>query len=343
MSPKSKEEICRRLESICHERLHTIVTSPEELHSVDETALRDRLTEELSIIKKRRLTEVFLLLYNCIVPVANRYPVTVRGRAGASFVIWLFGLCHYNPMRFGTGPEIFFAEHDNEAPLYFDFNIPEKAKRDVVEMITDYLNVNLPNEMQSFMNDRRAVRISLKTTCRSENNVSCNEVTTHLGEALKIDITHPDWKNMKKGSVISLHVHTDMDRLSKLAEQSGIVPRNPEKDIRTFSLFTSEKAEGLGLYGTQYIRDNILAYQQPEKLEDLIKILALTQGLGERMMSQIQMIQAGTIGFDDVVATVEDLSGDRSGIVYAFSSVHIAEYASIALALAWYRVRSDVS
>lgn len=50
MSPKSKEEICRRLESICHERLHTIVTSPEELHSVDETAWRDRLTEEHRIL-----------------------------------------------------------------------------------------------------------------------------------------------------------------------------------------------------------------------------------------------------------------------------------------------------
>ena len=97
------------------------------------------------------------------------------------------------------------------------------------------------------------------------------------------------------------------------------------------------------IYGTKYIRDNVLAYEQPEKLEDLIKILALTQGLGERIISQIQKIQAGTIGFDDVVATVEDLSGDRNGIVYSFSAVHIAEYAWIALALAWYRVRSGVS
>ena len=46
---------------------------------------------------------------------------------------------------------------------------------------------------------------------------------------------------------------------------------------------------------------------------------------------------------DDVVVTVEDLNGDRNGIVYAFSAVHIAEYAWIALALAWYRVRSGVS
>lgn len=347
MSPKSKEEICRRLESICHERLHTIVTSPEELHSIDETALRDRLKEELSIIRKRELSEVFLLLYDCIIPVANRYPVTVRGRAGASFIIWLFGLCHYNPMRFGTGPEIFFGEHDDEDdpkdPLYFSFNIPEKAKRDLVERIADHLDVILPKEMKKSMEDRRTLQIDLRTSCRSGNNVSCDEETTHLGEVLKIDIMQPGWKNVKKGSVISLHVHTDMDGLSKLAELSGIVPQNPEKDIRTFSLFTPEKAEGLGLYGTKYIRDNVLAYQQPEKLEDLIKILALTQGLGERIISQIQKIQAGTIGFDDVVATVEDLSGDRNGIVYSFSAVHIAEYTWIALALAWYRVRSGIS
>ena len=347
MGPKDKEATSRRLESICQERLHAIVTSSEEPCSVDGTALRDRLTEELSIIKKRRLTEGFLLLYDCIVPVANRYPVTVRGRAGASFVIWLFGLCHYNPMRFGTEPEIFFGDYDNEddpeVPLYFDFNIPEKVKRDAVERIADHLEVILPKEMQKSMDDRRVLQINLRTACRSGNNVSCDEETTHLGEALKIDITHPDWKNMKKGSVISLYIHTDMDGLSKLAELSGIVPQNPEKDIRTFSLFTPEKAEGLGLYGTKYIRDNVLAYEQPEKLEDLIKVLALTQGLGDRMMSQIHMIQAGTIGFDDVVATVEDLNGDRNGIVYAFSAVHIAEYAWIALALAWYRVRSGVS
>ena len=72
MGPKDKEATSRRLESICQERLHAIVTSSEEPCSVDGTALRDRLTEELSIIKKRRLTEVFLLLYDCIVPVANR-------------------------------------------------------------------------------------------------------------------------------------------------------------------------------------------------------------------------------------------------------------------------------
>lgn len=338
----------KRLETVCHERLCTIKRTAQDSRDIDDQAWRGRLKEELSIIRKRELSEVYLLLYDCVVPVAEKYPVTVRGRAAASFIIWLFGLCHYNPMRFGSGPEVLFGKDDDEddfeGSLYFEFNISEKAREDAVERIMTYLNVlPPPKELQGSMDDRRTIWISLRTSCCSGNNISWSDSFTDLGEGIMIDITHPDWKDQRKTSVISFYIHTDMEKITKFEEFKGVVPQNPEKDLRLFSLFSKEKARGLGLCGTEYVRNMILAYQQPKKLEDLIKILALTQGLGDRMMSQIHMIQTGAIGFDDVVATVEDLSGDRKGIVYAFSAVHIAEYAWIALALAWYRVRSDVS
>lgn len=348
MSIKNIETKSRRLESICLERLHAKVKASRELYVIDELIWRDRLVEELSIIRNRKLSEVYLLLYDCVVPVAEKYPVTVRGRAAASFVIWLFGLCHYNPMRFGSGPEVFFGkdkdEDSYEEPLYFDFNISEKAKKDAVERIMAYLNVlPPPKELQGPMDDRRPTWISLRTSCRNGNNVSWGEGFTHLGEGIMINITHSDWKYLKKESIISFYIHTDIERITKLAEFNGSVPQNPEKDLRIFSLFTQDKARGLGLYGTDYVRNEILAYQQPEKLEDMVKILALTQGLGSRIISQIQMIQAGMIRFNEVVATLEDVNGDRSGIDYVFSAVHVAEYAWIALTLAWYRLRPDPS
>lgn len=83
MIMKSNEINNKRLEIVCYERFCTIERVAQDSCAIDNQAWRDRLKEELSIIRKRELSEVYLLLYYCVVPVAEKYPVTVRGRAAA--------------------------------------------------------------------------------------------------------------------------------------------------------------------------------------------------------------------------------------------------------------------
>lgn len=101
------------LEDHCWKRINELFENPSD-------TLKERLRQELCIIKDRNLEFLFWMINTLLGDlVKERVPYSTRGSSGDSLVLHLLGLTHYNPLDNALPAVIFYGQEYEKKATFF--------------------------------------------------------------------------------------------------------------------------------------------------------------------------------------------------------------------------------
>lgn len=284
------------LEKECRQAYRQKIKNPRLLTKL-------RLDQELEIVKKRNLGFGMWLIYSLFKEfVHNGVPYSTRGSAGDSFILYLLGLTHYNPVEKHLPAIFIYGTDTNPRSLSFQINLSKKDCKKAIQTVSELFKISINTEEVQ----RASVVEIIFQTDSFENNCTKTEFIKDNGRysILVKDHTTPAEQSFK----IVMYLNKDVEVLCELSNATDIkVPRKPEKEKEIFTIFEQADLSGIGSMDHIFIREYVLDTIHPQSVSDLAKFLGLAHSSVGYTNVQRPLLKDGIISLAQTISSAEDI------------------------------------
>lgn len=296
------------LETFCKTRVSELFEEPS-------AAITERLNQELRVVKERNLGFYFWIIYTLFEDLAkNQAAFSTRGSSADSFILFLFGLTHYNPMDHDLPMIFFFGTEAEKRKLSFEINLSDEDRRRVFQRFLKCVSSHVIDSEEA--QKPLILEIDLQTGALENNEVHVE--TQGNSEELperkyKINLINKYWREEEgEGFVIRIYRNSDIDLLCELRKKTGeAAPRNPETDDEIFKYLDIADQRydphGLGIMDVPFIRNYFLNIVHPKSCVEISKLLGLSMATDAYIGNQQSLLEDKSISLDEAIAGREDV------------------------------------
>ena len=270
---------------------------------------------KICVVKERNLGFHYWLIYTLFGDLAkDMVPFSIRSSSADSFIIFLFGLTHYNPVDHDLPAVFHFGTEVEKRKLSFDINLSDGDRKRVLQKLWGYVSSNTIDieEAQKSL----ILEINLRTESPKDNEVHVEtkgNTNEFQNKKYSITVLNKDWRPEKNEDfTIRIYRNSDIDLLSELRNKTGeVAPRNPEMDEEIFRYFDMADQRydpsGLSSMDSSFIRDYCLNIMSPKSCAELSKLLGLSLALGAYVGNQQPLLEDKTILLSEAITSREDV------------------------------------
>ena len=297
------------LENLCWKQINELFENPSD-------TLKERLRQELGIIKDRNLGFFFWMI-NILLGdlVKERVPYSTRGSSGDSLVLHLLGLTHYNPLDNALPAVFFYGQEYEKKQLSFDINLYEDDRERVLQKLleeTSHIETGFDEAKRSLI-----LEIIFQTGTLEGNEVSAGmqeKTGDEHDRKYVIKVHSRSWKPEENtGFVIRIYRNSDIDLLHELKDITGeAAPQNPETEEKLFDYFDLANGQrydpsGLSTIDSTFIRNYCLNIVHPRTCIELSKLLGLTVASDAYIGNQQPLLEDKIITLGEAISSREDV------------------------------------
>lgn len=312
------------LEDHCWKQINEFFENPSD-------TLKERLRQELSIIKDRNLGFFFWMINTLFGELVKEgVPHSTRGSSGDSLVLHLLGLTHYDPLDNALPAVFFYGKEYEKKQISFDINLSGRDRERVLQKLLDETGYN---EAEIDFNEAKKtliLEIIFQTDTLEENEVSAEAQKKSENEYDRkyvVKVQSRFWEP-EEGTdcVIRIYRNSDIDMLYELKDITGeAAPQNPETVKEIFDYFDitdSQKFDpgGLSTIDSTFIRNHCLNIMHPGTCTEMSKLLGLTMASDAYIGNQQPLLEDKIITLGEAISSREDVYNYL--ISYGFDEDH---------------------
>lgn len=279
MLPSFSDDPTKLLEDIINEE----IKNKTELKKYDDKTVKERIAYELEVIKKMKVENYFLIIYDLIKWSKNNniFIGPGRGSVSGSLISFILGITLINPLEFNLYFERFLNEERVSMPD-IDIDIQDDKRDDVINYLKEKYGHENVSQICTFQ--RIGAKLALKD-CARFLNISfskINEITKLISNTESLKESYE--KNVKFKSVIDSE-----EELEKLFKYAVLVENLPRQvGVHAAGIIIS-KDKIINSIPILEIDNNIVTQLSMEFIEDwnLLKI----DLLGLRTLTIIKKIE----------------------------------------------------
>ncbi|MBP3872006.1 MAG: hypothetical protein J6E46_13640 [Faecalicoccus sp.] len=264
---------------------------------------RLRLDQELTIIKERNLGFGMWFIHLLFKEFVDQgVPFSTRGAAGDSFILYLLGLTHYNPVEKHLPALFFYGTESKPRPLSYQINLSKKDRQKAIQTLCDMLKISI--------NEGEVQRASVVEVILQVNSLGSDYTKTEfIKDNGTLSILVQDHKTPANHSfTIRMYLNKDVEVLCQLSNATSTkVPRKPEKENEIFSVFEQPSLAGIGSMDHIFIREYVLDTIHPHSVSDLARLLGLAHSSAGYTKLQRPLLKEETINLTQTISGAEDI------------------------------------